>query len=114
MRSGFSHSASVRASRDGDQFHYLWASRRCLKLLIPTTNLAAVSVEGASSFEGSKSSSSGPDGDEVIDIAEYYGSEDLKAATKVEYVQLKHSTRRAAKLWTHSELLDTLRGFATW
>lgn len=112
MRSGLSHSASVRASRDGDQFHYLWASRRCLKLLIPTTNLAAVSVEGASSFEGSKSHSSDPDGDEVIDIAEYYGSEDLKAATKVEYVQLKHSTRRAAKLWTHSELLDTLRGFA--
>lgn len=112
MRSVFSHSASVRASRDGDQFHYLWASRRCLKLLVPTTHLAAVSIEGASNFEGITSGNSDSDGDEVIDIAEYYGSEDLKAATKVEYVQWKHSTRRAAKSWTHSELLDTLRGFA--
>jgi hypothetical protein len=38
----------VRSSRDGDQFHYYWAARQCLKLLLPGSGLAAVSIEGSS------------------------------------------------------------------
>ena len=41
----------VRPSRDGDQFHYLWAARRCLLLLAPKRDLVAISVEGASPEE---------------------------------------------------------------
>jgi len=37
----------VRSSRDGDQFHYYWAARQCLKLLLPGSGLAAVSIEGS-------------------------------------------------------------------
>jgi len=101
----------VRPSRDGDQFHYLWAARRCLSLLMPQTGLVAVTIEGSSPGElppGSPSLT----GDEVIDIAEYYGDEDVGRARLVRYVQLKHSTRHADEAWTASGLKKTLAGFS--
>jgi len=105
-----SKSDDVRFTRDGDQFHYLWAARRCLKLLSPTTSLVAITVEGASNCEV-------PDGEhvaageEVIDVAEYYGSTSLAEATSVRYVQLKHSTVNSSEAWTMSGLSVTLGGF---
>jgi len=101
----------VRPSRDGDQFHYLWAARRCLKLLAGKHDLVAISIEGPS-----KGEQPGADpieaGEELIDIAEYFGSEDIGQARLVRYMQLKHSTRRAAEPWTASGLEKTLKGFA--
>lgn len=59
----------LRTSRDGDQFHYHWAARRCLALLPPMASLAAVAIEGVSEAEFT-----GADGivagEQVIDIAE--------------------------------------------
>ena len=101
----------VRPSRDGDQFHYLWAARRCLLLLAPKTDLVAIAVEGASPEER-PSEPNGPAGDSVIDIAEYYGDTDPCRARHIRYVQLKHSTRRATQPWTLSGLARTLEGFA--
>ncbi len=101
----------VRASRDGDQFHYLWAARRCLKLLLPGSDLRVVTVEGPSKDE----TASAPvieAGEEIIDVGEYYGSEQLADATRVRYVQLKHSTFRVDEAWTMSGLAGTLKGFA--
>ena len=101
----------VRASRDGDQFHYLWAARRCLFLLDPRVGLVAVAIEGASTSEAP-----GGDhleaGEELIDVAEYYGSEDISQADRVAYLQLKHSTSRASERWTLSGVKKTLRGFS--
>ena len=101
----------VRASRDGDQFHYRWAARRCLQLLRPNSDLAAVAIEGASASEGGKLPSVTA-GEEVIDVAEYYGSAEFSQATKVVYVQLKHSTHRVSDSWTASGLANTIEGFA--
>lgn len=103
---------SVRASRDGDQFHYLWAARRCLLLLAPNTDLVAIAVEGASVTSEPADTKSAAEIDEIIDVAEYYGSEDIDQATKVRYAQLKHSTLHANQLWSPSRLEKTLRGFA--
>ena len=106
-----SKSDLVRPSRDGDQFHYLWAARRCLQLLSPASDLTAITVEGSSRTES-------PDGDgiaageEIIDVGEYYGSEALEEATQIRYVQLKHSTINADQAWTMSGLSGTLLGFA--
>ena len=100
----------VRSSRDGDQFHYFWAASRCLKLLQPKNDLVAVSIEGASPYEQPKMNVIA--GEEVIDIAEYFGSEDVGEATRVRYMQLKHSTTRVDVAWTWSELEQTLRKFA--
>jgi hypothetical protein len=102
-----SDSDLVRASRDGDQFHYLWAARRCLRLLSPQSRLVAVSIEGAATLE----SADPDDGNEIIDIAEYFDSEELEKAALVRYMQLKHSTLHADKPWTASGLTKTIKGF---
>jgi hypothetical protein len=46
--------SAVRFSRDGDQFHYSWAARRCLRLLRRMSDLVAISVEGASTLESAQ------------------------------------------------------------
>lgn len=106
-----SASTLVRASRDGDQFHYLWAARRALQLLQTQSGLIAITVEGASSREfkpGEKVEA----GEELIDIGEYFGSDAVEEATLVRYVQLKHSTLHANDPWQPSGLETTIRGFA--
>jgi hypothetical protein len=86
----------VRRSRDGDQFHYLWPARRCLRLLSADSGLVAVSIEGPSPDEQPGSAPTEA-GEELIDIAEYVGSEDIKQARAVRYMQLKHSTLHATE-----------------
>ncbi len=100
----------VRPSRDGDQFHYLWAARRCLKLLL-NGDLVAVSIEGISLREHPEKAQI-TEGEELIDVAEYFGSEDLSKAKLVRYLQLKHSTLHASKPWTASGLEKTITGFS--
>lgn len=99
----------ARFSRDGDQFHYLWAARRCLRLLQPSSKLVAVSIEGPSPDECENPIEGG---EEVIDVAEYYDSEDLSKCTLVRYSQLKHSTQIPEDPWTPSGLERTIRRFA--
>ncbi len=60
------YAEQVRASRDGDRFHYYWAARRALRLLDLTGDLRAIGVEGLP--EGEE-----VEGEEVIDVAEYFG-----------------------------------------
>src|SRR5438445_10559238 len=103
----------VRASRDGDQFHYLWAARRCLRLLLPLSDLAAITIEGASPHEDENDPSASSQEDAIIDLAEYFGSEHLKHASLVRYMQLKHSTLQTDKHWVPSELAHTLDGLST-
>src|SRR5688572_10760752 len=93
-----SNNMLVRASRDGDQFHYLWAARRCLRLLSATSGLVAITIEGASPAEGA-SGHPVDAGEELIDVAEYYGSDDIARAKLVRYIQLKHSTLHASEPW---------------
>ena len=51
-------------------------------------------------------------GEEVIDVAEYYGSQNIAQATRVRYIQLKHSTLQANDPWAPSGLRATLAKFA--
>ena len=100
---------SVRSSRAGDQFHYLWAARRCLRLLLHPSDLVAVAIEGVSDAENGRHR--GPSGEEVIDVAEYFGSEILSESRKVVYLQLKHSSTQLDQPWVLSGLKTTLAGF---
>lgn len=106
-----SDSMLVRASRDGDQFHYVWAARRALLLLKPQSGLVAVTIEGASTTE-LKAAGTVEAGEELIDIGEYYGSTAIEQATLVRYMQLKHSTLRVNDVWQPSGLEKTVKGFA--
>lgn len=99
----------VRPSRDGEQFHYCWAARRCLGLLPPDTTLVAVSIEGPAISDADHTD----DGVNAIDVAEYSGSVDSKTASHIRYIQLKHSSRRTGQEWVASDLKSTLTNFAT-
>lgn len=99
----------VRASRDGDRFHYQWAARKCLALL-PGGDLTAVTIEGPSVEESAQDSIEA--GEELIDVGLYYGHETPDEALLVRYIQLKHSTYQANKPWTASGLKKTIEGFA--
>jgi hypothetical protein len=48
----------------------------------------------------------------LIDVGEYYGSQDVTQATLVRYIQLKHSTLHANDPWVPSGLQTTLGKFA--
>lgn len=106
-----SDSMLVRASRDGDQFHYLWAARRALRLLKPQSGLVAVTIEGASTTE-LQAGGTVEAGEELIDIGEYHGSTEIERATLVRYMQLKHSTLQVNDAWQPSGLEKTVKGFA--
>ena len=73
-------SDTVRFSRAGDQFHYRGAARRCLALLDPASELVCITIGGISSDE-SRIEKTGA-GEEVVDVAEYYGSGSIKQAKK--------------------------------
>lgn len=90
-----SNSCRVRASRDGDQFHYMWAARRSVRLLSSTDGLVAMTIEGSSAKEATDGEPLDA-GVEQIDVAEYYGSENVGKASRVRYIQLKPSTKNPA------------------
>lgn len=95
----------TRASRSGDRFHYLWASWQALKLLDWTSGLEAISVEGPAAGEGVP-------GEEIIDVAEYFGGPDAESASLIRIHQLKHSSVRVGQPITSSELKTALGKFA--
>ena len=101
-----------RASNAGDDFHIQWTARRLTRLLAMDVDsgcrLVAVKIEGASRAEGSSVRS----GELGIDTAEYYGSQDIRAASRVVYYQHKHSTTRAEKALAASDLGELLSYFA--
>ena len=97
----------VRASRDGDRFHYTWGAARLLHLLSPASNLQQVYIEGA----GSTLSDDEPDGAEVIDLTEFYGPPDGDF-TALEVRQFKHSTLRANQNLTLGEVCAVVSKFA--
>jgi hypothetical protein len=98
----------VRFSRAGDQFHYRWAARKCLSLLDPSSGLVCITIEGISSKETEVENNES--GEEVVDVAEYFGDSSIGLATKISYHQLKHSYKED-KPWTLSALSNTLEGF---
>ena len=106
-----SNNLQVRFSRDGDQFHYLWAARRCLRLLSAKDGLTTITIEGPSPQE-IQNGGAVEAGEESIDVGEYYGSEALQEATRVRYIQLKHSTQNPTQPWPPSGLKKTIREFS--
>lgn len=100
----------VRTSRDGDQFHYLWASRRALLLLSNETKLRQLTIEGVSPIEFDNQHVT--EGEYVVDVAEYYGGDNFKTANKIKYYQLKHTTVAKEEPFPPSKLKNTLEGFS--
>ena len=80
---------SVRASRDGHEFHEAWTARKALQLLLPTDNLVGIAVEGLHPADQAAAISETV---EIADIALYYGkSPTFKEADRVSIIQFKYS-----------------------
>lgn len=62
---------SVRASRDGHQFHEAWVARRALGLLLPRFDLYGIAVEGLSEEDGEGAPAAAV---EIADATFYYGN----------------------------------------
>jgi hypothetical protein len=92
----------VAYSRQGDDFHYRWAARRCLKLIHPISSLQTVVIEGSNEEE--------KEGEYVIDVTEYYDFADNKR--QVKYYQLKHTTVQKDAPFIISDLKGTIEGFS--
>ncbi|MCG7363527.1 hypothetical protein MHZ93_19905 [Roseomonas sp. ACRSG] len=103
------HLDLVRYRNDGDDFHVLWTARRALRLLHPTNDLVAVTVEGVPRTEADGDATGGL---LVIDTTESYGAEEFANARAVHYSQLKYSTTSSREAWSVSGLAETLSGFA--
>jgi hypothetical protein len=96
---------SVRESRAGDDFHYLWAARRCLALVDPASDLRLVRLEGPSPTDA-------PDDDDLflgVDLIEYFGGESAEAASRVVVSQLKYSTLHPERAWSIARLCELRR-----
>ncbi|MGA9768583.1 MAG: hypothetical protein WBV94_06060 [Blastocatellia bacterium] len=99
----FTPSPGARESNAGDDFHLLWAARRAVRLLDPSSDLRRVLVEKVSPSD-ELPPTSGEDYFLGVDLSEYYGGEDFQTAIHVVASQLKYSTRHPSRAWTASRL----------
>ena len=100
---------NVRASRDGHTFHDTWTARIALELLVPTTDLAAVAVEGFSTEDAPIASAAAT---EIADLTRYRGALSVGTASQVEVVQFKYSIAAALEPMRAADIKKTLEKFS--
>jgi hypothetical protein len=101
---------SVRASRDGHQFHEAWVARCALGLLLSRNELCAIAVEGLS--EEDEDGASGAT-IEVADATFYFGnSASLEACSRMEIAQFKYSIALRDQALRMADARKTLAKFA--
>ncbi|MGJ1240995.1 hypothetical protein [Sphingobacterium siyangense] len=91
----------VGYSRAGDEFHYRWAARRCLRMLFPNSKLTSMVIEGSNDVNAA--------GEYVIDLTEYAVNQKVE---NIDYYQLKHTTVQKEKPFLLSDLQGTIEGFS--
>lgn len=96
----------ARASNAGDDFHVLWALSHAIRILDPSSNLSAVTVEGIAPAKGIQAQQGAWDG---VDVGLFYGGESLSSASSVEIQQLKYSTTSPGSAWTVARLCHSTR-----
>jgi hypothetical protein len=101
---------TVRASRDGHEFHEAWVARKCLGLLLPRDELVGIAVEGFANEDQSGVSS---EGNEIADAVLYFGrSANLQHAKRVVAVQVKYSKAAEHKPFRAADAKKTIGKFA--
>ncbi|NTG32638.1 hypothetical protein G6K91_00020 [Agrobacterium rhizogenes] len=101
---------TVRASRDGHQYHEAWLARRSLGLLLPRDGLCGIAVEGLSVEDQGRASATTI---EIADATFYYGPvANFRDATRIEIAQFKYSIARETTRFLASDAVKTLKKFA--
>lgn len=100
----------LRASKAGHAFHEAWAARTALELLLPSTDLTSITLEG---FDEQDEQSLGAGAIEIADLVRYRGATDVARAHRVEIVQFKYSIANAGRAVRAADLASTLSKFAS-
>lgn len=99
---------SVRASRDGHEFHEAWVARKSLGLLFPQDGFVGVAIEGFS-----PSDQVSQDATEIADAVLYYGrAATFRDADRVVVVQVKYSKASEHKPFRAVDAKHTVEKFA--
>ena len=101
---------TVRASRDGHEFHEAWVARKCLGLLLPGAELVGIAVEG---FANEDQRGVSNEGNEIADAVLYFGGQaNLQQAERVVVVQVKYSKAAEHKPFRAADAKKTIGKFA--
>lgn len=101
---------SVRASKDGHEFHEAWVARKCLGLLLPKDDFIGLAIEGFSPFDQKTMSA---EANEIADAVLYYGTHaSFEEARQIVVVQVKYSKAAEDKPFRAADLKKTLEKFA--
>lgn len=101
---------TVRASRDGHEFHEAWVARKCLGLLLPGAELVGIAVEG---FANEDQHGVSTEGNEIADAVLYFGGRaNLQHAKRVVVVQVKYSKAAEHKPFRAADAKKTIGKFA--
>jgi hypothetical protein len=100
---------SVRASRDGHQFHEAWVARRALGLLLPRFYLYGIAVEGLSEEDEEGAPAAAV---EIADATFYYGNgTSFESSARIEVAQFKYSISKAGTPLRIADLRKTFIKF---
>lgn len=101
---------SVRASRDGHEYHEAWVARKCLGLLLPKDDLVGVAIEGFSADDQGRVTR---EANEIADAVLYYGKRaSLEQADRIVVVQVKYSKASEFTPFRAADAKKTLNKFA--
>ncbi|MBB1602015.1 hypothetical protein A9977_18415 [Variovorax sp. UMC13] len=101
---------TVRASRDGHEFHEAWVARKSLGLLLPGAELVGIAVEG---FANEDQRGVSNEGNEIADAVLYFGGRaNLQHAKRVVVVQVKYSKAAEHKPFRAADAKKTIDKFA--
>lgn len=101
---------SVRASREGHEFHEAWTARKALQLLLPTDNLVGIAIEGLHPADQAAAISETV---EIADLVLYYGKRPtFHDADNVKIIQFKYSISSKDNDFRASHAKKTVAKFA--
>ncbi|MFM0006216.1 NACHT domain-containing protein [Paraburkholderia dipogonis] len=101
---------SVRASRDGHEFHEAWVARKCLGLLLPKDDFVGLAIEG---FSPADHGTAPDEANEIADAVLYYGTDaSFEHARQLVVVQVKYSKAAEDRPFRAADAKKTLEKFA--
>ncbi|MDO9233579.1 MAG: hypothetical protein Q8N02_00305 [Methylotenera sp.] len=101
---------SVRASKDGHEFHEAWVARKCLGLLLPRDDFIGIAIEGFSSVDQKSTSK---EANEIADAVLYYGKHtSFDEARQIVVIQVKYSKAAELNPFRATDAKKTLKKFA--
>lgn len=100
---------TVRASRDGHEFHEAWTARKATQLLWPDTDLTAIAVEGPSPADQAGAAAATV---EIADLTFYHGGRpNFEDAARTTLAQFKYSIADQNKDFRASHAKKTVAKF---